>query len=178
MSMVGHRDMSGPLDTASELATRDPSLGISFRKLQFIGANVLGLPTDDALVRGLRANSGLRGVPFFGAPDATQSNRFNPYALVDNGWLTQGIGGGVLSDIAESRLQGRWMLSWRASGAQEITAGVDAEHSHVSSYTSDLTRQVGTDLFTARPKRWRTIWNAGCAENRSWLDPSAWENAR
>jgi len=153
MSLIAHRDMSGPLDTASALATTDPSLGISFTKLQFLGANVLGLPTDDALVRGLRANSGLRGVPFSGAPDAAQTGRFNPYGLVDNGWLTQGIGGGVLSDVAESRLQGRWNLSWRPSAAQEIKAGVDAEDSHISSYTSDLTRQVGTDLFTARPKR-------------------------
>ncbi len=152
MSVVGHRAMSGPLDTASAVATRDPSLGISFTKLQFLGANVLGLPTDDALVRGLRANSGLRGVPFSGAPDAAQAGRLNPYGLADNGWITQGIGGGVLSDVAESRLQGRWMLSWRPGG-QEIEAGVDAEDSRISSYTSDLTRQVGTDLFTARPKR-------------------------
>lgn len=153
MSLVGHRDLSGPLDTASELATRDPSLGIAFKQLRFLGANVLGLPTNDALVRGVRANSGLRGVPFFGLPDATESGRINPYGLVGEGWFTQGIGGRTLTDVAESRMQGRWMVSWNPSSGQAIDVGVDAEESHVSSYTSDLTRQVGTDLFTARPKR-------------------------
>ena len=153
LSFVRHRDMGGPLDSTVERATRDPSLGIAFTQLRFFGADVLGLPANDQLVRDLRTNGGTRGVPFIGSllPDAAQQYRTNPYGLASY-WPTSGYGG-TLSAVAERRVQGRWGATWHRSRGQAIGLGVDFEHTHLSSYSSDILRQIGTDLFVANPGR-------------------------
>ena len=157
LSMVQQRDMSGPLDSTWELDSRQSSLCFPFecfprpRQMEFAGAGILDLPAHDQLVRDIRTNSGTRGVPFFGTrPDVAQSGRLNPYGLA-TGWPTTGYGG-TLTDVAERRWQGRWALSWHPTG-REITTGIELERSHVSSYSSDIVRQLGTDIFTADPKR-------------------------
>ncbi|HYU27661.1 MAG TPA: hypothetical protein VEK83_01400 [Gemmatimonadales bacterium] len=152
LSLVRHRDMTGPLDSSVERATRDPALGIAFERLQFAGADVLGLPVTDQLVRDLRTNSGTRGVPFFGTlPDLAQAYPTNPYGIAF-GWPTSGYGG-TLSDVAERRVQGRWGVTWNRSREQRIGIGVDWEHAHIASYTSSIVRLIGTDVFAANPGR-------------------------
>ena len=160
LSLVIHRDTRGPLDSAAELETRDATfLG---RGLRFAGADILSLPAGDQLVRDLRTNSGTRGVPFFGTrPDVVQSYRTNPYGLAQD-WPTSGYGG-TLSDAQEQRWQGRATLNWRRA-AQQVAVGIEIQRAHVSSYASDVVRQIGTDIFTADPRRL-----AGLAEARlSW----------
>jgi outer membrane receptor protein involved in Fe transport len=153
VSLVGHRDASGPLNGAAELETRDPSLGLAFAKLRFAGADILGLPVTEELIRDVRTSRGLRGVPFFGiAPDVTQSSRINPYGLAMFSWPTDGLGG-RLTYANERRLQGRWILEWRPGAVHRVAIGADAERSDVSFYSSDIVRQIGTDVFAARPRR-------------------------
>ena len=153
LSLVGHRDISGPLDTASELATRDPGLGIDFRSLHFAGANILDLPTNDVLIRAVRTLNAVKSVPFAFQGPATQSGRRNPYGMSTQvEWPNFGLGG-TLSDAFENRVQGRSSLEWRPNAGQSISLGVDAERSHVSSYSSDVVVFAGTDVFNARPKR-------------------------
>jgi hypothetical protein len=156
-AFVNHGEISGPLDSATELATRESGLCFPFEcfpappSLKFAGADILGLPAHDQLVRDIRTNSGTRGVPFFGTrADVTQSARLNPYGMA-TAWPTAGSGG-TLSDVAERRWQGRWSLSWRPA-ASEVTAGFELERTHLSSYSSDIVRQIGTDIFTADPRR-------------------------
>lgn len=157
LAFVNHGDISGPLDSATELATRESGLCFPIEcfpappSLKFAGADILDLPAHDQLVRDIRTNSGTRGVPFFGTrPDVTQTARLNPYGLI-RGWPTAGYGG-TLSDVAERRWQGRWSLTWQP-GASEVTAGFELERTHLSSYSSDIVRQIGTDIFTADPRR-------------------------
>ena len=156
LSMVQHRDISGPLDSTWELDHRESSICWPFecfprpRRMEFAGTAILDLPAGDQLVRDLRTNSGTRGVPFFGGPQAAQGARLNPYGLA-MGWPTAGYGG-TLSDVAERRWQGRWALAWRPTG-REVTAGIELEGSRVASYASDVVRQLGTDIVTADPKR-------------------------
>ncbi|MGH7607017.1 MAG: TonB-dependent receptor plug domain-containing protein, partial [Gemmatimonadales bacterium] len=158
VSLVGHRDVSGPLEPAAESATRDPSLGITFARLRFVGADVLGLPVTDQLIRDVRTVSGSRGVPFFGNGnlDLGQAHRGNPYGLAGAGWWTDGLGG-TLAYVDERRLQGRWALEWTpgrtTGGRHRLALGVDAERSDVSSYASGFVTMFGTDVFAIRPSR-------------------------
>lgn len=152
LSVVGHRDRSGPLEPDVEIATRDPYLGIAFTRLRFLGADVVDLPVTGSLIRDLRTNSGTRGIPFFGNPnEAFQAHRGNPYGLGGQGWTTGGLAG-TLADVSERRLQGRLALVWRAA-MHEVTIGVEGEQSEISSYSSPLLRQINTDVFSARPGR-------------------------
>jgi len=154
LSFVTHRDITGPIDSTQESDLRDPALGIAFGRLRFAGANVLGLPASDHLIRDVRTNSGTRGVPFFGAQRLFQAWRVNPYglALGTQGWWNGGLGG-VLTDAAEHRVQGRVVVRGQWSKTQTVELGVDAEHSRVSYYSSDIVSQFGTDAFTAAPSR-------------------------
>ena len=153
VSIVGHRAATGPLEGTAELETRDPSLGLAFAKLRFAGADILDLPVTAELIRDVRASRGLRGVPFFAmAPDVTQSGRINPYGLAMFSWPTDGLGG-RLTYANERRLQGRWLLEWRPGAVHRLAIGSDAERSDISFYSSDIVRQLGTDVFAARPRR-------------------------
>src|SRR2546423_2390636 len=153
LSIVRHRDTSGPLHSTSELATRDPTLGISFQRLRFAGADTLGLPATETLVRDVRTFRGLRGVPLLGKPDAYQSGRQNPFGMQTAGfWPTAGFGG-TLDDFFERRLQGRWKLAWSLGGIRQFAIGIDLERSNVSSYSSDVVREINTDIATAQPRR-------------------------
>lgn len=151
LSLVRHRNMSGPLDSTAELATRDPALGIAFRRLRFAGADILDLPTNDALIRALRSGLIAPVVPLFGRPDFTQGYA-SPYGTLDGAWTTDGYGG-TLSDVAERRVQGRWSVDWWRDERQRVALGFDLERSNVSSYTSNLVRSIGLDAFTAKPTR-------------------------
>jgi len=152
LSIGMDREASGPLTAESELATREPSLEISFETLRFTGTDVLPLPVSDQLVRNIRTNSGLR-VPYPNRNDLTvrQPYRSNPYGLLA-GWPTDGVDG-LLISISERRLQGRWALDWRPDARHRVTFGVDADRTNLSAYQSSLLRQAFFDAFVERPSR-------------------------
>jgi hypothetical protein len=154
LSVVGHRDISGPLDPDAETATRDPYLGITFERLRFLGADLMGFPVGASLLRDVRTNSGTRGVPFFGSPnDRFQAHRGNPYGLSTGAEWWTGGSDGMLTYVNERRVQGRVALVWRPA-MHSLTLGLDAERSRIASYsTGSLSRQIDLDVFAARPGR-------------------------
>ena len=152
LSIGSDHEASGPLTAASELATRDPYLGISFETLRFTGTDVLSLPVTDRLIRNIRTNSGQR-VPYPNRNDLVnaQPYRLNPYGLL-SGWPTQGVDG-LLISVSERRLHGRWALDWRPAARHRLAFGVDAERTTLSAYQSSLIRQASFDAFVERPSR-------------------------
>ena len=154
MSVVGHRDMSGPLDPDAETATRDPYLGITFERLRFLGADLMAFPVGASLIRDVRTNSGTRGVPFFGSPnDRFQVHRGNPYGLSSGAEWWTGGSDGMLTYVNERRVQGRVALVWRPA-MHSLTLGLDGERSRIASYsTGSLSRQIELDVFATRPGR-------------------------
>jgi hypothetical protein len=157
LSIGSDRIISGPLAVASEVATRDPYLGISFETLQFTGLDVFPLPVTDQLVRNIRTNSGLR-TPYLDQPlDTYQTYRGNPYGM-QTGWPTAGLNG-LLTFVNERRLQGRWGLDWRPDAKHQVTLGVDAERTDLSVYQSSLIRQAFMDAFVEQPTRFGLFAN-------------------
>ena len=152
LSVGTDHDMTGPLSSGSELATRDPYLGITLGTLHFTGLDAFPLPVTDQLVRNIRTNTGLR-VPYLNRDDLrnAQPYRLNPYGLL-SGWPTSGVDGLVIS-VSERRLQGRWSLDWRPDATHRVTFGVDADRTDVSAYQSSLLRQAFFDAFVERPTR-------------------------
>jgi hypothetical protein len=152
IALVRHGDRSGPLEPDAELETRDPSLGIVFTPLRFLGADSMDLPASDALIRDVRTNSGTRGVPFFGTDNQVgQAHRGNPYGLTSAGWWTSGLDG-TLTDVTERRVAIRSALVW-SRALHRVTLGVDLERSRIASYSSNLLRQLDLSVFAARPAR-------------------------
>jgi hypothetical protein len=152
LSLVRHQLKSGPLDSTVELSTRDPALGLGFDRLHFAGADIVGLPAHDAMIRGLR--SGVPGlvVPYFNTRQDFAQSYASPYGIIDGTWPTGGYGG-ILSDVLERRIQGRAMLDWRKDSRQSNALGLDFERSNVSSYSSDIVRLIDPDVWTAKPAR-------------------------
>jgi carboxypeptidase family protein/TonB-dependent receptor-like protein len=157
LSVATDGQLSGPLDPASELATRDPALGIDFSTLHFTAADSIPFPLTDRIIRNVRANQGLR-VPFIGRSDllATQPYRMNPYGLSSAaGWYTGGVDdGGLLTQVWERRWNGRAFLDWEPGRLQRVSLGGDVERTDGSYYTATLTDNVGLDAFLVHPRRW------------------------
>ena len=152
MSIGSDHQISGPLTAESEVATRDPYLGIAFESLQFTGADAIPLPVTDQLVRNIRTNTGPR-VPYLNRVDLSnrQPYRSNPYGLL-SGWPTEGVNA-LLTFVSERRLQGRWGLDWRPNATHRVTLGADGERTNLSAYQSSLISQAFLDAFVAQPTR-------------------------
>jgi hypothetical protein len=151
LSFARETDMNGPLTLSSEAATTDPSLGIAFQTLRFTGIDSFPLPVTEELVRNIRTNSGRR-VPFPNRADLTlrQPFRINPYGMI-SGWPTSGVVG-PLESLMERRTHGRATLSW-TRGLHRIAAGLDAERTTVSVYSSNLITQAFMQVFLEHPQR-------------------------
>ena len=141
--------MSGPLDPETEVATRDPYLGISFSSLKFTGDGIL--PGIDEVVRNVRTNSGLR-TPYLNREDLrlAQPHRLNPYGMATS-WPTSGVDR-ALTFIRERRLNVRGSVE-RRTGNHAVTAGLDFARVSVALYTSSLLRQAFMDVFSEQPSR-------------------------
>jgi len=152
MSIGSDHQISGPLTAESEVATRDPYLGIEFETLGFTGADRIPLPVTDRIVRNVRTNTGLR-VPYLNRFDLAnrQPYRLNVYGVGVN-WPTEGING-TLSYAREQRFQGRWGLNWQPDAKHRVMVGVDAGRTSTSRYQSTMLTQANFETFVARPTR-------------------------
>ena len=155
LSIGTDREIAGPITPASELANRDPALGIEFSRLQFTGLDVFPYPITDQVIRDSRSNTpnGL-SVPFPNRPDLNnaQTGRLNPFGM-QSGWPTSGLRT-KLSLVSERRLNGRWLLDWQPGGIHRITVGGDVARTDESFYTSTLNAPIGLDALIVHPRRW------------------------
>ncbi len=152
LSLASDQLIDGPLTPASELATRDPALGVEWKTLEFTGADSVAFPVSDDLLRRVRTNTGTR-VPFQDRVDLrnAQQGRLNPYGL-QSGWPTSGLQTSI-ARAWEHRLDGRAQLEWLPGTRHHVTLGGDAERTEASLYQSSLLNQIGFDAFRAKPSR-------------------------
>jgi len=152
LSLASDQLIDGPLTPASELATRDPALGVEWKTLEFTGADSVAFPVSDDLLRRVRTNTGTR-VPFQDRVDLrnAQQGRLNPYGL-QSGWPTSGLQTSI-ARAWEHRLDGRAQLEWLPGTRHHVTLGGDAERTDASLYQSSLLNQIGFDAFRAKPSR-------------------------
>jgi TonB-dependent receptor-like protein len=152
LSLASDERIDAPLTPASELATRDPGLGIEWQTLQFTGADIVPFPVTDAVLRTVRTNSGLP-VPFPNRTDLNlfQAGRFNPYGL-QFGWPTNGLRT-TMARAWEQRLDGRARLEWRPGTHHVVTVGGELGRTDLSVYDAELVSLIGFDAFRAAPHR-------------------------
>lgn len=162
LSAATDQQLSGQLDPASELATRDPALGIEFSTLHFTAADIIPFPLTDQMIRNIRTHQGLT-VPFIGRSDllAVQPYRMNPFGLSSAaGWYTAGVDdGGLLTQAWERRWNGRAFVEWRPRPVHRVSLGADVERTDESYYTAALTEEFGLDAFLEHPRRWGVFAN-------------------
>ncbi len=152
LSYGADRQVGGLLDPASELATRDPSLGIEFSTMKFVGTDSIPNPLTEQIIRNIRSNTGLR-TPFLNRVDLRNSQpyRLNPYGL-SVGWPTNGLDGS-LTMVWERRLNGRGSLEW-TGGMHRVTVGLDATRTDLSYYSAGLITTFDLDAVLAHPRRY------------------------
>lgn len=151
-SIADDRARSGPLDGTSELATRDPGLGMEFSPLRFAGMDSLPFPVTDAIIRHVRTNTGFR-LPFLNRTDlrVAQPFRLNPYGTA-TGWPTVGLDGAMLL-ASEHRAEARWQLDWDGGPA---TVSVGADFSRISATLYDapsVINDLNLNTFLVEPRR-------------------------
>jgi hypothetical protein len=146
------RFVEGPLDPASEVDTRDPTLGIQFKSLKFGGnLGVLPFPLTDEIIRNIRTNDGLR-LPLLDRTDlaASQEFRLNPYGLATNSWFTFGLDESA-DMLAETRYTGRLVVDWQANRFHRFTLGGDVKKTDLSLWSSSLITQIFMNAYVAEP---------------------------
>lgn len=151
LSWQRDRSLVAPLDPQSELETRDPTLGITFKTLQFSGFGDLPFPITEQIVRNVRNNSGLRS-PYLNRSDLLEgeTRRLNPYGLAANQWVTGGLETRV-SSLSETRYTGRLVVDWQANRFHRFTLGGDAKKTNLAFYDSPVVDQFFQDIYVAKP---------------------------
>lgn len=151
LSWAQDRSIFGPLDPESELATRDPSLGITFKSLQFSSLEGFPFPITDQIIRNIRTNEGLR-VPLGNRSDLETAQggfRDNPYGMIGR-WPTSGINTGATL-LSETRYNGRLVADWQANRFHRFTLGGDFKKTNLSYWSSSQLRQIFMDAYVAHP---------------------------
>jgi len=145
------RSINAPLDPTSELATRDPSLGITFKSLQFASLDGFPFPITDEIIRNIRSNDGLR-VPLGNRTDLETAQggfRDNPYGMIGR-WPTAGINTGATL-LSETRYNGRLVVDWQANRFHRFTLGGDFKKTDLSYWSSSQIRQIFMDAYVVHP---------------------------
>jgi hypothetical protein len=151
LSFAQNRGITGPLDPAIEGETRDPTMGITFKTLQFSGFGDMPFPITDAIIRNIRTNTGLR-VPLLDRDDLRnrQPFRMNPYGLLRSNWPTDGFDiGGTLN--AETRYRAAAQIDWQANRFHRFNFGGEYRKENIAYWSSGFLRQSFMDAFKVDP---------------------------
>jgi len=151
LSWGQERGIAGPLDPASEVGTRDPTMGIEFSTLNFVGFGDLPFPTTDQIIRNVRTNTGLR-TSLLDRDDLrnAQPYRLNPYGMLRGGWTTQGFDAGGTLD-AEDRYRVFAQADWQANRFHRFNFGGEFKRSNIRYWSSGFLRQSFMDVFAVKP---------------------------
>jgi len=152
-----NQGITGELDPASELATRNPLGGFEFGTLGFAYGkfNSEFFNDPDQIVKNLRTNAGDR-TPLLGQTQysAVQSGRTNPYAMASGNWFNAGVGnGGIAANqlYQESRGYGSVNVDWQANRYHRFTFGGELRLNDVAFWTGGLLNQIFMNAYHDKP---------------------------
>jgi hypothetical protein len=147
------RAITGPLDPTSEIDSRDPTMGIELKSLQFNGLAGFPFPITDDIVRNIRTNNpaGLK-VPLLNRDDLNnvQACRCNPYGLQAGAFYTAGMRT-TATLLSETRYNGRLVVDWQANRFHRFTLGGDFKKTDLSYWSSTLESQIFMDAYVVHP---------------------------
>jgi len=153
LSWQRDRSIAGPLDPASDIETRDPTMGIELKSLQFDGLAGFPFPITDEIVRNIRTNNpdGLK-VPLLNRTDLNnvQAGRLNPYGLQAGSFFTSGMRT-TATLLSETRYNGRLVVDWQANRFHRFTLGGDFKKTDLSYWSSGLESQIFMDAYVVHP---------------------------
>ncbi|HYT83706.1 MAG TPA: TonB-dependent receptor [Gemmatimonadales bacterium] len=153
LSWARDRAITGPLDPASDIETRDPTMGIEFKSLRFSGLEGFPFPITDQVVRDVRSNNtaGLI-VPLLNRFDLNnaQAGRMNPYGLQAGAFYTSGMNT-TATLYSETRYIGRLVVDWQANRYHRFTLGGDAKKTDLSYWSGGLLTPIFMDAYVVHP---------------------------
>ena len=151
LSWFQNRGIRGPLDPSTEADTRDPTMGITFKTLNFSGLSDMPFPMTDQIIRNIRTNTGLR-TPLL---DRTEFNnlqpfRMNPYGMLGGAWITDGFNAnGTL--YGETRYRAAAQVDWQASRFHRFNFGGEYRKENIAYWNSNFITQFAMDAFKVDP---------------------------
>jgi len=172
LSWARNDSLNGPLDPTTELATRQPGMGLEFSPLNFAGFGDLPTPITEDIVRNIRSNTGLR-VPLAGRDDLRnrQPYRMNPYGLVSGGWSTDGFDA-ASTVLQETRLRGFAQVDWQANRFHRFNFGGELKKVDLAYWSSSQIRQIFMDAYVVNPVTY-AVWGMDRLDLVTWCSSSA-----
>jgi hypothetical protein len=160
LSWGQERGIVGPLDPASEVGTRDPTMGIEFSTLNFAGFGPMPFPITDQIIRNIRTNTGLR-TPLLDRTDLSnaQPYRMNPYGMLRGGWTTQGFNPARSQLNAENRYRVFAQADWQANRFHRFNFGGEYKKTDINFWASSFITQFAMDAFVVNPVTY-AVWGA------------------
>ena len=166
LSWGQNRGIAAPLDPATEIATRNPTMGIEFSNLNFAGLGNMPFPITDAVIRNIRSNYG-NCAAADGSDCRTsllnrtdlrnaQPYRMNPYGMLGGGWYTQGFdASGTLN--AEDRYRAFGQVDWQVNKFNRLNLGGEYNTTSLNYWSSSFITQIFMDAYVVKPKTY-ALW--------------------
>jgi carboxypeptidase family protein/TonB-dependent receptor-like protein len=151
LSWAHDKGISGPLDPASDLNTRNPLMGIELSTINFNEFGNMPFPITDDIIRNIRSNQGLRTSQLNStALRNSQPYRMNPFGMLGGSWVTSGMDqGGTLND--EERLNGRVQIDWQANRYHRFNFGGEMKKTNLAYWSSSFITQIFMDAYVVHP---------------------------
>ena len=154
LSRQTDQELGGPLSSAGERASRDPSLGLMIAPLGF-QYDFESFPVDSQLVENYRANTpGTRRSPY-DLENRDQYSIISQYrsdAYGVTGFAESGGPLGVLTLHRERRTVATAGGEWQVSPNSRFQAGGEITRYSVHHYVHALTSQAGSDVYIVAPR--------------------------
>lgn len=154
LSRQTDQQLGGPLSSAGERASRDPSLGLMVAPLGF-QYDFKTFPVDSQLVENYRANTpGTRRSPYDlenrDQYSTISQYRSDPYGVT--GFAEGGGPLGILTLHRERRTVATASGEWQVSPNSRFQAGGELTRYSVNHYVHGLTSQSGSDVYIVAPR--------------------------
>jgi len=154
-SFRSNDSLSGPLDPATEFASRSPSMGVDFNTINFSGFGNMPFPITDQIIRNIRSNSGLR-VPYLNQTDLrnAQPYRINPYGLNGSNPFTAFPTTGANATVTsynEKAYRAFGQVDWQANRFHRFNFGAEYKKTDLAYYNSGNIAQIFMDAYVVHP---------------------------
>ena len=154
LSRQTDQQLVGPLSSAGELASRDPSLGLMIAPLGF-QYDFKSFPVDSQLVENYRTNAlGTRRSPYVleNVDQYSTVSQYRSDAYGVTGFIEGGGPVGLLTLHRERRTVATASGEWQVSPNSRFQAGGELTRYRVHHYVHGLTSQAASDVYIVAPR--------------------------
>ena len=157
VSYQNDKSINSTLTDASEADTRNPALGILFKRFDFL-YGFDQFPVTDELVKNYRVQKSGTAITLYDRDNTSQYAGNTGYACPPDAVCSGAGGGGTAPGVLNTATENRWIgkvnLDWQLDRYNRVKFGGEYTKYEMATYNIGATGQAFSDIWLAKPTRY------------------------